>query len=77
MHVVFNTRIEVHRKGWLDLVCKGTRKRVRQDEKDLQNKRVDVYFQKNAWVNTEVMKDIAAKFIMFKVQNYRADKCIL
>ena len=77
MHVVFNAGTRVRRKGQVNLVCKGTVKRVRQVEKDLWNKRVDAYFQKNIQLNTEVMRDIAAKFASFKVQSYRANKQVL
>ena len=77
MCVAFNTGIGVCRKGCANLVCKGTRKRARQVEKDLRDKRVDAYFQKNAQVDTKVMRDIAAKFVRFKVQNYGANKQVL
>ena len=36
-----------------------------------------MYFQKNAWINTAVIKDIATKFARFKVQNYGANKWVL
>ena len=73
MHVVYNAGNGARRQGWVDLVCKGTGKRVRQKEREMWDSRVDVFFQKNAWVDTEVMKEIAAKFVTFKMQTYGAD----
>ena len=77
MHVVFNAGEGVHRAGWVDLVCKGTGKRIRAAEKALWDDRVDVFFQKHAWVDTDVMKDLAQKFVTFKTQRYGADTWVL
>ena len=35
MHVVYNAGNGARRAGWVDLVCKGTGKRIRQTEKEL------------------------------------------
>ena len=77
MHVVNNAGNGARRAGWVDLVCKGTGKRVRQTEKELWDARVSVYFQKNAWVDTEVMKQLATKFVNFKTEKYGPDTWVL
>ena len=66
MHVVMNCGMDSKKHGWVDLVCKGKGKRIKQSEKDLWNKNVDVFWQKNAWVDTEVMEKLANKFVEHK-----------
>ena len=66
MHIVVNAGKDKKKHGWVDLVCKGTGKRIKQAEKELWNTNVDVYWQKNAWVDTTVMEQIAQKFVCHK-----------
>ena len=77
MHVVYNAGNGTHRAGWVDLVCKGTSWRIRQTERELWGKRVGIYFQKYPWVDTEVTKELAKKFVKFKTQTYSADTWVL
>ena len=58
MHVIINSGSGADNQGWVDLVCKGKGMQIRQAEKDLWDEDVDVFWQTNAWVDTEVMKKL-------------------
>ena len=74
MHIVVNAGSGSDKQGWVDLVCKGRGMRIRQAEKELWDKYVDVFWQKNAWVDTEVMKKLAEKFVRMKINLHGADE---
>ena len=59
--------------GWCDLVCEGTGKRGNVVAKELWDGNVDIFWQKKAWVNTEVMKQIARKFVRHKINVHGED----
>ena len=52
--------------GYIDLVCRGTGKRILGVEKAAYNPKINVLCQKNAWVDREVMLKISTKFIEYK-----------
>ena len=52
MHAVINSGSGADKQGWVYLVCKVKGMQIRQAEKDLWDKYVDVFWQMNAWVDT-------------------------
>ena len=77
MHLVFNAAKGELSNGWCDLVCKGTGKRIKQAEKDLWNDDVDIFWQKKAWVDKLVMREIAEKFVRRKIKKHGANTWVL
>ena len=68
MHIVINAGDGNSRHGWVDLVNKGQGKRISQEEKARYNSKIDMFWQKNAWVDTNVMVELAKKFVQEKKQ---------
>ena len=77
MHIVTNAGSGTEKQGWVDLVCRGKGMRIRQAERDLWDKDVDVFWQKNAWVDTVVMKKLADKFVRMKNELHGPDEWVL
>ena len=77
MHVVVNAGIGNKKQGWVDLVAKGTGKRIRKCEKQSWDKKINMYWQKNAWVDTPVMLELAKKFVRKKNEVHGKDKWVL
>ena len=48
----------------------GTKGRYTAIEKNIQNKKVFIKFQKNAYVITDITKELAADFIKYKNKKY-------
>ena len=64
MHIFMNAGRGDLRDGYTALVCKGSRKgRRKAIEKLAWDTRVPMHFQKNAWVDTETMVDMAKAFV--------------
>ena len=68
MHVVVNAGEGPKRQGFVDLVDKGNGTRIMKAEKEQWDERVDVFWQRNAWVDAVVMRKLARKFVDFKVR---------
>ena len=68
MHLVFNAGEGEKGHGWYDLVCRGTGTRINQGEKELWNDNVKMYWQKKAWVDNVVMRQLARRFVEHKKQ---------
>ena len=77
MHIVTNTGSGIEKQGWVDLVCRGKGMRFHQAEIDLLDEDVDVFSQKNAWVDTVVMKKLADKFVRMKYELHSPDEWVL
>ena len=77
MHVVVNAGTGEKGACWVDLVCKGLGKRIRRAEKDLWNGNVGMFWQKNAWVDTEVMIQLAEKFVRHKNEMHGEDVWVI
>ena len=77
MHVVINSGSGADKQGWFYLVCKVKGMQIRQAEKDLWDKDVDVFWQMNAWVDTEVMKKLVEKFVRMKIELHGVDEWVL
>ena len=73
MYLVFNAAEGDDRDGWCDLVCKGTGKRIKDAEKDLQDEDIDIFWQSKAWVDKVVMLGIAKKFVRRKIAKHGED----
>ena len=69
IHLVFNTAEGNDRDRWCNLVWKGTGKRIKDAEKELQNEDADMFWQSKAWIDKEVMLDIAKDFLEEEMQN--------
>ena len=70
MHCVMNAGADDERHGWVDLVSKGTGKQVRNEETSRYHPSVDMYWQKNAWVDGPVMIQLTNKFVQEKKARY-------
>ena len=70
MHVIVNTGTSEDKHAWVDLVSKGTGTRIKDTERSRYHKSVDMYWQKNAWVDRNVMLDLARKFVREKVKHH-------
>ena len=77
MHVVVNAGDGDDRHAWVDLVSKGTGKRIKAEEKARYDNTVDMYWQKNAWVDTKVMLELASKFVREKKRRHGDDWVVL
>ena len=77
MHVVVNSGSGADNQGWVDLVCKGKGMKICQADKDFWDKYVDVFWQTNAWVDTEVMKKLVEKFVRMKIELHGVDEWVL
>ena len=77
MHVIINSGSGADKQGWVYLVCKGKVMQIRQDEKYLWDKDVDVFWQMSALINTEVMKKLAEKFVRMKIELHGAYEWVL
>ena len=63
MHVFMNAGRGDLRDGYTALVCRGSRiGRHKVIEKLAWDTRIPMHFQKNAWVDTETMVDMAKAF---------------
>ena len=71
MHLVFTGGRSGDVHGSCDLVCKGTRKQIGQDEKDLWGNDVHDFYQKKVWVYSADMQDLATQFVKYKNEVYR------
>ena len=77
MHLVFNAGTCNHADGWCDIVTKGTGKRIRAAENELYDNKVDMFWQKKAWVDNEVMMKVARKFVNCKNEKHGEDVWVL
>ena len=77
MHVVTNAGTGDKAYGWTDLICKGQGKRISAAEKELWDDNIDVFWQKNAWVDTECMVKLANKFVEHKVSKHGRDVWVI
>ena len=77
MHVVTNAGDGEKRHAWVDLVTRGAGKRIKQAETQRYHPGVDMFWQKNAWVDGEVMKKLAHKFVREKLDKHGDDWVIL
>jgi len=68
MHVICNAGEGDERYGYTALTCKGKHKGGRRTaiEKNAWNKKIPVLFQKNAWVDADIAKELAADFVQHK-----------
>ena len=77
MHQVFNAGVGDDAHGWCDMVVRGTGKRISQGEKNLYDDDVDVFWQKKAWVDAEVMKKLAKTFVQKKNEKHGDDVWVI
>ena len=64
MHIFCNAGEGGERDGYTELMCKGKQKGRRTAiEKNAWNKKIPVLFQKNAWVDADIAKELAADFV--------------
>ena len=68
IHIFCNTREGDKRDGYTVLIHKGKHKGSRRTaiEKNVWNKKVPILFQKNAWVDTDIAKELATDFAEYK-----------
>ena len=52
---------------------KGTGERSNRVEKEFWDNNVEIFWQKKAWVDTEVMNKIARKFVEHKIEIHGED----
>ena len=76
MHIIVNAGEGDSRHAWVDLVSKGTGTLIKQEEKARYHPSVDMFWQKNAWVDTPVMMKLATKFVAEK-QRVHGDEWVL
>ena len=63
-HVFINASLECSTSyGYIDMICRGTGKRISSLEKESYNENVNVRWQPKAWVDRKVMIDIARDFV--------------
>ena len=77
-HVFINAgNKEENTHGYIDLICRGKGVRITQLEKDSYNPNINVRWQQKAWVDREVMIDIANNFVEFKKEKHGDDSILL
>ena len=77
MHLVFSTGEGADAYGWCYLVCKGKGSRVKAGEKNLWNPDVKIFWQRKAWVNNDVMRELARRFVEHKNTGNGADEWVI
>ena len=77
MHVVVNAGQDEARHAWVDLVSKGSGKRIKDAEKQRYHPEVNMFWQKNAWVDGNVMIELAHKFVREKKKKHGDDWVVL
>ena len=77
MHVIVNAGFEGKRHGWVDLISKGTGTRIKQEEKERYHQGVDIFWQKNAWVDGPVMVKLAEKIVCEKKSRHGDEWIVL
>lgn len=77
MHVVVNAGVGEAKAGWVDLISKGKGVRIKKEEVTRYHQDVDMFWQKNAWVDTQVMIKLANKFVSFKKKKHGDDWIVL
>jgi DDE superfamily endonuclease./Tc5 transposase DNA-binding domain. len=77
MHVVVNAGRGEKKFGWVDLVAKGTGKRIRAAETELCDQDVKFFWQANAWVDKTVMLELAEKFVTHKIEVHGLDTWVI
>ena len=77
MHLVFNAGTGDKGHGWCDLVCRGTGRRISMGERELWHEDVRVFWQKKAWVDKYVIRDLAVRFVDFKIQKHGVEKWVI
>ena len=77
MHLVVNYGKVKYTHFWCDLLLKGVGTRINRSEKYIwKMDKVDVLWNQNAWVDTNVMKNISHEFVSHKM-NYIKGICWL
>ena len=51
MHLVFNSGTGDKYFVWCAIICNGTGKRITEEEKEIWDKYVDVFWQNKSWVD--------------------------
>ena len=59
------------------MICRGKGTRISQIERDAYHQDVNVCWQKKAWVDREVMIEIARRFVEFKQEKHGDDAVLL
>ena len=77
MHVVVNAGVGEAKAGWVDLISKGKGARIKKEEVTRYHQDVDMFWQKNARVDTQVMIKLANKFVSFKKKKHGDDWIVL
>ena len=77
MHLVFSAGSGNDSHGWCDLVCRGTGRRISTGEKVLWDKNVQVFWQKKAWVDKFVMRNLAIRFVELKTLKHDANTWVI
>jgi hypothetical protein len=77
MHVVVNAGRGEKKYGWVDIVAKGTGKRIRAAETELCDQDVKFFWQANAWADISVMLDLAEKFVTHKIEVHGGDTWVI
>ena len=63
MHIVKNAGRGNNKCGYIDLVAKGKGLRITNAEKEAWDNHVQFFWQKNAWVDSIVMQELAKRFV--------------
>ena len=77
MHVVANAGDGDSRHCWVDLVSKGLGKRIREEETARYHPTVDMFWQKNAWVDGPTIIKLAEKIVREKIERHGDDWVLL
>ena len=77
MHQIYNAGIGDKAHGWCDMVCRGTGKRIPEAEKNLYDNDIHVFWQKKAWVDKVVMRELAKRFVREKIIKHGEDVWVI
>jgi len=77
MHIVMNAGRGNNKCGYIDLVAKGKGLRITNAEKEAWDSRVQFFWQKNAWVDSIVMQELAKRFVGYKNKKFGEDHWVI
>ena len=76
IQVVVNAGKGDKRGGFVDIVYRGKGLRITNAEKCQWDERVKVFWQKNAWVDKDVMREMANRFVTYKRERHGCEKWV-
>ena len=77
MYCVVNAGANDDRHAWVDLISKGTGNLIKVEETSRYHPSVDMYWQKNAWVDGTIMVQLANKFVKEKKSRHGDEWVVL